>query len=172
MGLDGACGEYISNFLGDQGEMAWIRNFKKYQFTSVYQKVKQTLNRMESKRLRNHSKKQLRRSRIHQKSAQKKKMEIDKMKRVDTVETTGERVQSRHKKKWKKGKRGNYQKRNERKMRDSQQKERKMKMNVNVSVCVPPLHCILLCLSECWITPLRRIENQCSVLVINFIFYI
>merc|ERR1711997_153807 len=78
-----ACGEYISNFLGDQGERAWIRNFKKYQFASVYLKVKNTLNRMESKRLRNHSKWQLRRSRLHQECAQKRKMEIDTMKRVD-----------------------------------------------------------------------------------------
>merc|ERR1711941_21438 len=122
--LDEACGEYICNFLVDQGGRAWIRKFKKYQFASVYQKVKENLNRMESKRLRIHCRRNLRRSRIHQKCAQKKKMEIDAMKRVDTVDTTEERVQSRHKKKWKKGKRGNYRKRNERKMRESQQKER------------------------------------------------
>merc|ERR1711879_735752 len=125
--LDGACGKYMDNFEGDQGDMAWIRKFKEYEFASVYQTVKRTLNEMESNRVWKECRRQLRRSRLHQEWAQKRKMEIDAMKRVDTVDTSGERVQSRHKKKWKKGKRGNYQKRNERKMRDSQQKERDQK---------------------------------------------
>merc|ERR1711879_825754 len=94
--INEACGKYMDNFEGHQGDMAWIRKFKEYEFASVYQKVKRTL----------------------------RKMEIDAMK---TVDTAGERVQSRHKKKWKKGKRGNYQKWNERKMRESQQKERDQK---------------------------------------------
>merc|ERR1711879_512092 len=84
--------------------MGWIRNFKKYRFASVYQKVKETLNRMESKRLRNHSKRHLRRSRLHQEWAQKRKMEIDAMRRVVTADGSCEKgVESRYKQKWKKG---------------------------------------------------------------------
>jgi len=45
--------------------------------------------------------------------------------RVDRI--SEERVESRHKKKWKKRKRGNYKKRNERIMRESQQKQRNQK---------------------------------------------
>merc|ERR1711990_153202 len=105
--------------------MAWIRKFKEYEFASVYQTVKRTLNEMESNRVWKECRRQLRRSRLHQEWAQKRKTEIDTMKRVMTADRAcEERVESRHKKKWKKRKRGNYRKRNERKMRESLQKQR------------------------------------------------
>merc|ERR1711879_845871 len=129
--INEACGKYMDNFGGDQGDMAWIRKFKEYEFASVYQTVKRTLKEMESNRVWKECRRQLRRSRLHQEWAQKRKMEIDTMKRVMTADRAWEEgLESRHKKKWKKGKRGNYRKRNERKMRESQQKQRTKRGNI------------------------------------------